>query len=88
MFGAFHPDYVIPAVRIARIRRGKYVRIPAEWRGRFPVDAQISQRQSKHPRKHRRGDQRRRSGGKRLPVKGDLRLARDERRAPDAAEWD
>lgn len=46
-------DNITPVV-IARIRRGKYVRIPAEWRGKVTDRQTIRKRQSKHPRKLRK----------------------------------
>lgn len=44
---------------IARIRRGKYVVIPAEWRGKVTDPSTIRKRQSKQSRKARNHDPRR-----------------------------
>lgn len=40
---------------IARIRRGKYVLIPSEWRGKTTNSRTIRKRQSKRHRKRGRG---------------------------------
>jgi hypothetical protein len=39
-----------------RMRRGKLVRIPAEWVGRIPTEATIRQRPSKMTKKRRRDE--------------------------------
>jgi hypothetical protein len=40
----------IAPVTIARIRRGKYVRIPAEWRGQTTTDQTKRRRKRREPR--------------------------------------
>lgn len=64
---------------IARIRRGKWVFIPPEWRGKVPDKQTIRKHASKHPRKHRRS----RYGSRRLIIeKGVDRMTVQERKAP------
>lgn len=69
---------------IARMRRGKYVPIPPEWRGKVTDRQTIRTRQSKMTRKRRNllkpdADYAHR-------ISGDKRL-RSEARAPKVDEW-
>lgn len=66
---------------IARMRRGKYVPIPPEWRGKITTAQTIRKRQSKATRKAKNRDKfrwPRPSGNPRL---------REEARAPKVDEW-
>jgi hypothetical protein len=60
------------STRIARIRRGRWCRIPDQWRGRTTHRQTIRKRQSKGLRKHRGHEY----------DKGALRLSIQERRGP------
>lgn len=72
----------IPGMPIARIRRGKRVVIPPEWRGKTVTRETRQKRQSRLTRKARRGAI---SG---YPAKGEQRLTVQERRAPTVdEEW-
>lgn len=75
-------ERVVPAEPIARIRRGRRVLIPEAWRGKVTDRQTRRKRQSRLPRKLRRGAE---NG---YPLKGELRLTVQERRAPQASEWD
>lgn len=64
---------------IARMRRGKWVFIPPQWRGKVTDKQTIRKRASKHPHKQRRT----RYGSRRLIVeKGADRMTVQERKAP------
>jgi len=66
---------------IARMRRGKWVPIPPEWRGQVTHRQTIGKRQSKQTRKAKNRDK------FRWPrPSGDPRL-RSEARAPKVDEW-
>lgn len=64
------------SARIGRMRRGKYVRIPPEWRGQTTDPSTIRKRQSKKPHKMHRLNH----------VTGE-RLTVQERRAPTIEEF-
>jgi len=66
--------------RIARIHRGKWIPIPAEWRGRTTYGPTIGKRQSKH-----KGKRRAKVNG--YIVKGEEQVPVQERKAPTKEEW-
>lgn len=73
--------------RIARIRRGKWVAIPPQWRGQNTDKSTIRKRQSKAPRKMQRGAHATRNGMS-YPVSKSERPTRQERKHDLKSELD